>query len=303
MLEQDNHPFNSSEFVGFHSVIKPVGDSMLSKSFGEKANGFLPDHAYQMTQQMKNYMRIANGLNIPISPIVGMYIGHNGHEGRVNFYQVVERLDHSLGHQIREKTQPKDVIFHQLNQYMEYYNRVWSDDSPISLDPVPDNYCPDENGKLYLVDLMPPRQKTPDGLISEWPEPPAEFREFIEKRYFVPQIQARVVRAQLLRATLGREDISSQEITDMMAKHWRSDWVQASLVSGSEMDHVLSSPKPTDVDTLRVISAEAVKSKVAPKLLADNIYKSCHIGIGGILPTQEVVDIASQLIKHTLSYD
>ena len=55
---------------------------------------------------------------------------------------------------------------------------------------------------LWYVDCMPPRQRLFDGnYISEWPEPPAESKQFIIDRYFSSK-QARIIYAQALRNLL-----------------------------------------------------------------------------------------------------
>ncbi|MCJ7826495.1 hypothetical protein MUP56_02675, partial [Patescibacteria group bacterium] len=248
---------------GFHSDITEMPGNVLEKRYGPKAEGFELWHAQDLAHHIRTFTQTATQIGIPVAPALSHNIYENGHIGKVDLAEYVLNIGPTLLEVIKEQTasfKKADASVH-FQQYLELFKRVWDADFPISLDPPLTNFCLDWGGGLWYVDCMPPRQRLDDGLyISEWPEPPPnEDKQFIIKRYFSP-LQARVIYAQSLRNLLPLE-FSVSEIKMAISDVLGQKAEDAITISQEDKDRILTNPRPTDVDLLRIHASEAFIQK------------------------------------------
>ena len=295
------------KYTGFHSTITPIdllsqsGLSQLhylDKRYGPKAHGFKIEDAQQIVQHMRTFSLIAAEVGIPVVKAAGHVIYKNGHEGMVDLAEYVPNVGHNLLQVMEQDVKIGDILKAgaRFEEYLSLFRRVWNDGFRISLDPPLTNFCVDEKNTLWYVDCMPPRQKLPGGsYISEWPNPPDSSKDFIVDRYFSPR-QARIIYAQALLAstTIG---ISSSLVRDSVINVLGDEAQEAITINSKEQARLLTAPCPTDVDLLRIMASEKYDEGALKKNHLDTVYKLCHIGIGGILPTHEEVIQASLLLK------
>ena len=296
------------KFTGFHSTINVIdldpntGLStlhFLDKRYGPKAHGFLMQDAAHIVTHMRNFSHIASEIGLPVVQAAGHVIYNNGHEGRVDLAEYVPNMGQNLLTVMGEETKNGNIAqaTSYFEQYLGMFRRVWNDGFRISLDPPLTNFCVDSQQKLWYVDCMPPRQKLKDGsYISEWPTPPEQSRDFIVERYFSPQ-QARIIYAQALRACTHM-GFPADQIKKYVVDILGDEAANAITIQPEERQRMLHSPLPTDVDALRIIASEAHELKQLGKDQLAAVYQLCHIGIGGILPTQEEVNSASALLRQ-----
>lgn len=289
------------QFTGFHSVISvettTSGKNYLAKSFGEKAGGYEVDDAVRVAGLMKRFHGIADTVGVPIVAPYGHYIVHNHFPGKVNFIEAQPHAGTNLQEVITQEPNPIPA----LEQYMAGFKKIWDNGSPLALDPVPANFCQDGNGIVRYVDLMPPRQKLPDGsVISEWPEPPMDTKSFMEARYFTPEGQIPVIYAQLLRTFASRKpEISYGKSTPdlvqtMMVNKFGP--LSSDILRRGQQRLTYTQPLPTDSDFVRVEAAEAFFDGRIDNDQLKHTYHLTHIKNGGILPPQDQVSAAYMLL-------
>lgn len=300
----------TEKFDGFHSSITEKSlpgvnggppRNFLEKRYGPKAGGFERQHAQDIACHIRTFTQTASEIGIPIAKAIGHVIYKNGNIGKVDLAEYVPNIGQTLLEVIKEQTasfKKADASVH-FQQYLELFKRVWDADFPISLDPPLTNFCLDRGGGLWYVDCMPPRQRLDDGsYISEWPEPPPnEDKQFIIKRYFSP-LQARVIYAQSLRNLLPL-GFSADEIKTSITNILGQKAEDAITISQEEEHRILTKPRPTDVDVLRILASEACDQKKLNKDDLKTVYTVCHIDIGGILPTPQKLEGARTLL-HSL---
>ncbi len=290
---------------GFHSVISSVmssqGTELLMKQYGQKAHGFEQSHAMDIAMHMRSFAAIAAEIGVPVSQTKGHYIEKNGHPGKVNLVEVVSPAGADLRVSFGDPNTTNEEVLTDISQYLDLFRTVWDAGFPISLDPPPANFCKDATGTMWYVDTMPPRQKLEDGsVISEWPTPPEQSRDFIDQRYFTP-MQARVIYPQLLRAIEGR-DILFDRIKFAIGIHLGMEAFRLIDITGDQRERLLSAPNPQDVDLLRIIAAEEKHKGSLSHEDFHEIYHLTHIGIGGILPDQDDITTAARLLTQDQQY-
>jgi hypothetical protein len=290
--------------TGFHSIIRQgtltSGDIYLSKHYGEKAErGFEIPLALDMITLMKRFVDIAEELEIPIAKPHGYYISDNHFPGLANVVEVVPHKGNNLLERCRNPQISDTEIRGDLRQYLALFKTVWSRGFPISLDPPPANFSVDTNGKAWYIDCMPPRQICAGGtVLSEWPAPPPEYRQFIEERYF-SELQARVIYAQILRATSGRH-ITPQELkTDIesILGPYAFDLIN---ISNDVQTKILASPQQTDADAIRIITGEQFEMGNINEPTLKEIYHLTHIKNGGVLPPLPDIQQATQILSQNI---
>ncbi len=296
----------AEKFTGFHSTIREVAvgsgtdvpqRSFLEKRYGPKAQGFDFDRATEIVHHMRNFGALAADIGIPVVMATGHVIYDNGHPNKVDLTEYVPNVGPNLL-QVMGKHAAEDNIPQAsklFDRYLSLFKQVWDSDFRISLDPPLTNFCVDGQDNLWYVDCMPPRQKLSDGTyISEWPTPPVDNEQFIIDRYFSPH-QARIIYAQALRSLLDL-GFSTDSIKTSVIANLGTRAEHAIELTQNERKRLLTNPQPTDVDLLRILASEAYGEKSIDKSRLGDIYKLCHIIIGGLLPTIDEVRAASDLL-------
>jgi len=282
-------------YTGFHSTIKQItSKNVLEKRYGPKAQGFELNQAEEIVQHMRRFTTIANEIGIPIVPAIGHVIYDNGHVNKVDLAEYVPNIGHNLLQVMNNDVSKVPAYF---RNYLGLFRQVWEDGFRISLDPPLTNFCTDSQNNLWYVDCMPPRQQLSNGsYISEWPVPPVENQQFIIDRYFSPK-QTRVIYAQALRALLP-SGISPDYIKETIIDVLGNEAEDAINITSSEKQRLLTNPLPTDVDLLRIMASEACGRQLLNQEELNTVYKLCHIGIGGIIPTAAEVKTASHQLNQ-----
>ena len=290
--------------VGFHSITEELDPKILpnviKKEYGPAAGGFDPAHAAQIAYYMRRFVEIAKRIGFPAVESIGHVISKNGHDGKVNLVEFVPYAGPNLLEVIGDQTVNNDFsgATKSFREYLGLIGGVWAAGHDISPDPPLTNFCKNKKGKISYVDLMPPRQRLPDGkYIAEWPTPHPEDFKFTVDRYFTPAGQTKVIYAQSLRALLPLGfDIDT--IRQTMVTTLGSEAEQNVVIGQQERQRLLYNHLPTDVDHLRALAAEAYGTKQIDKETFEKVYKLCHIGIGSILPKIEDVRAASALLRN-----
>ena len=298
----------SEKFTGFHSTIHEVHlpslndqnqRNFLEKRYGPKAQGFELNQATSIVQHMRTFASLASEIGIPVVQATGHVIYNNGHINKVDLAEYVPNVGPNLLQIIENEAISGDMnsASHYFDRYLHLFQQSWNADFRISLDPPLTNFCVDHHNSLWYVDCMPPRQKLLDGTyISEWPVPPDNNQAFIVDRYFSPH-QARIIYAQALRNLLDI-GFTSAQIKKSICSVLGTDAQNAIAIPDSERKRLLAEPTPTDVDLLRIVASEEYGNKNLNKDEMKEVYKLCHVGIGGILPTGEEVKTASRLLQY-----
>jgi hypothetical protein len=287
--------------TGFHAEIFQGnfsdGREYLTKHFGKKAErGFEPTQALELIGAMRSFVDIARGLGISVAAPYGYHLENNHVQGLVNLVESVPLVGPDLKTVLDSDNISSDERLNYLEKYLGLYASVWSCGFPISLDPPPANFCLDNQGSLHYIDCMPPRQKRPDGsLLSEMPEPPEISRQFIEDRYFSP-LQARVIYAQLLR-TLSNHPIPCDDLKNLIGNYLGQEAYELVNMSKQKKLEVINNPQPTDVDILRIMASEALYSGKLSADLCKSVYKAAHIDTGGILPNNNDLYKAVEILR------
>lgn len=297
MIRQE---LEAMQHTGFHSDIFsgrfPSGKQFLAKEYGKKANGFSREHAQEIAAYIRRFVTTAGQIGIPVVEPFGHFIERNGHPGKVNLVEAVPAAGVDLRTRFKDEGVSNREVLRDIGRYLDMHKVVWQNGFPISLDPPPANFCLDPDGKLTYIDNMPPRQRLDNGsYISEWPIPPEESTSFIEQRYFSPK-QAQVIYPQLLRAVEGR-GIPFDAIKFAIGAKLGLDAFRMIDFNDSVRDDLLRHPTPQDVDKLRIIAAEHRSGEQIDASTFADIYHLTHIGIGGILPSQEDIDQAAALLR------
>lgn len=306
MILYDNFHMIES-YTGFHSVITtgtfPGKDSRyIEKAYGKKGVGYEMDRAKRAVVLQRRFQDIARSIGVPTGELVGHYITNNHHPDRVT---LVETQVHA-GRNLQDLITSGEPVDDLLKQYLEAYGKVWSAGSPISLDPVPANFCVDPEGVLRYVDYMPPRQQLDDGsYVSEWPDPPEDAREYIERRYFTPEGQIPVMYAQLLRAFAKRPEdargdgMDHYAIRDLMNANLGSEAVE--IVDRGIQDLYTRPLTPHDSDFIRIHAAEQFFDGTLSADDMNQVFHLTHIGAGGILEPVENMNEAFGILRNTSS--
>lgn len=303
---------NVDKNTGFHSnLVRGVttdGKEYLIKRYGEKAGGYEPDHALSIVDHMDNFRRLATEINVPVAHPLAFDIEDHKAPGRVTLLEFVPFVGRDLRTVFSDPAISDETTLQYTRDYLSVFKSVQKNGYPISLDPPPANFCINENPRntdspLIYIDMMPPRYKI-DGkiMVSEWPEPPEESKDFIHKRYFGPE-QSRVIYAQLLRALDGRP-FSTDQIKTLMREELGEEAYKMISLSEEDKKAALKDPLAFGPDVLRIIAAEGYHNGFYTREQFFKAYNATHIHIGGILPSlDEIQEAVFELENGRYTYE
>lgn len=267
----------------------------VAKHFGEPGE-FTVQSATEMISSIKRFNEMASAIGVHIPELMGYALVNQPDDPTIKIKEVVKNAGLDLKTLINDHEYSNEDILGFIGGYLGEFHKVWDAGFPISLDPVPANFCVNADRKVTYVDGMPPRQRLPDrDLLSERPHEPSYSQAFIQARYFSP-LQARVIYAQLLRATSERE-IDPAILREMIGEHLGPLAKSLVDIKPKMRKEVLSKPDEGDVDILRILAAEAAYEGKLTKDEVKALFSLVHIDAGGKLPKKENIEFAALAIR------
>jgi hypothetical protein len=281
--------------TSFHSDIKrgvtENGVIYLCKRYGQKVNGFDLTQAKVIATHMNSFRRLANQIHLSIAPVFQMQYEPYNNAGRVSLLEIQPYLGRDLQVVFADSEVSDYQARKYIDDYLSLFRRVKENGSFVSLDPTPANFCvnefagKDENALIY-VDMMPPRYRGNENVISEWPDPPVCARSFIYRRYFGLE-QSRVIYAHLLHALTGRLGIPCEEIKDRIKEKLGEQAYRIISFNSRDKNRALEEPEKYGPDVLRIIAAEGYRCGLYKIDQFFRVFTAMHITAGGLLPSSK----------------
>ncbi|MEK7079590.1 MAG: hypothetical protein AAB929_05965 [Patescibacteria group bacterium] len=214
----------------------------------------------------------------------------------VEFQTFIEKNFESL--LLKEKN--ASTLKKYIVQYLVFFQKVWSANFPIALDPATRNFGIDEKGVLIFFDFFPPHQKKESSNYFLWPEPPLNDRKYFIQRYFTHQ-QVMVIYAQLIKCIVKNKYISPSEIRRLIKDVLGDIAYKIIIIPNSLRSKIIMDPLPQHMDTLRSIAGElCYENKISYNQLL-SVYKNSHISGQNQLPTQNKLKLISNILRKHLT--
>ncbi len=154
-----------------------TGERKIVARYGSQKGGFSYREALQTMQRLATYQKNLEELHIPVSPIEQLILEYDPSSQRA----VITKVSPWVGTEVSallERSGPGDAPFIRdlvgkmmsiLQPVCKMRWRGW--ETRIGIDPRAANFTLDAAGKIWFVDVFPPRYRHKKGPLVEWPEP------------------------------------------------------------------------------------------------------------------------------------
>ena len=157
------------------------GERKIVARYGSQKGGFSYKEALQTMQRLATYQKHLERLNVPLSPIEQLILEYDPVLRRA----VITKVSPWAGLEITallERFGPDDLLFARslIESMMAILQPVcrarWKGwETRIGIDPRVANFTLDVTGKVWFVDVFPPRYRHRNGPLVEWPEPMSQL--------------------------------------------------------------------------------------------------------------------------------
>lgn len=268
------------QIVGVNSEVMirsfETGPQQVVCRYGVKKGGFAPAEAEQMIKDVVRYQNLLKRVRVPLPPIDDIYIESDYFTDRAiiikeSLWTGDEVAD--ILRQVNPKRHKKFIVaavrsMCQIVARVCRHHKNWQ--VKVGIDPRSTNFTVDKNGKMWFVDLFPPRFYTRGNFLVEWPVPKSElgkelgrFKHFdVRGMYLCMLAQLSRMRPELkllfekivfseLKKHMGKKDF-----TKIMQEYQETPWIQLRSLLQQKNLH------PTDKKKAKEIIVQALEQKV-----------------------------------------
>ena len=157
------------------------GERKIVARYGGQKGGFSYKEALQTMQRLSTYQKYLEDLNVPISPMEQLILEYNPTSRRA----VITKISPWVGSEVTtlfERIDKKNLPFARrlignmlsiLQPVCRARRKGW--ETRIGIDPRVANFTLDAAGKMWFVDIFPPRYRHRSGPLVEWPAPKSQL--------------------------------------------------------------------------------------------------------------------------------
>lgn len=169
--------------VGINSsiLVHHYYDSRESKvviKFGVQKGGFDFEESVEMMNDIVTYQKYLERHNVPLPRIEDIMLEYNPVNSKAAISKTspwtgndIEKVVESCNH-ITDKNKIADLVTGMCKIMLPVAeNRLSGWETEVGIDPRASNFTQDRSGKIWFVDLFPPRYRKKGEPIVEWPEP------------------------------------------------------------------------------------------------------------------------------------
>ncbi len=160
----------------------PNGEKKVVARYGTRKGGFSPEEAIEMAESIMEYQQLLEKRGVPLPPIEKVIHEYSHRDKRA----IVVKTSQWTGHEIKKiikqshATEEKQLIFDLVQEIFSVLIPVCADrhegwEITVGIDPRCTNFTLDTEGKVWFVDLFPPRYRKDGVPMVEWPEPKNEL--------------------------------------------------------------------------------------------------------------------------------
>lgn len=160
----------------------PDGSRMVVARYGIKKGGFTLPMASEMLIDINNYRKKLEEINIPMPKEDRSFLEHDPGIEKAVIVRMIAWAGEDMASIIKKKSQSADrleikKLIHGMCDILAsvIQNRLEGWDVNVGFDPHCSNFTMDSNGKIWFVDLFPPRYRKDGQPIVEWPAPKTEL--------------------------------------------------------------------------------------------------------------------------------
>src|SRR3989344_9028006 len=153
------------------------GERKIVARYGGQKGGFSYKEALQIMQRLSTYQKYLEDLNVPISPMEQLILEYDP----VSRRSVITKVSPWVGSEVTtilERADQKNIPFvrsligNMMSILQPVCNARWKGwETRIGIDPRVANFTLDAVGKMWFVDIFPPRYRHKSSPLVEWPVP------------------------------------------------------------------------------------------------------------------------------------
>lgn len=157
------------------------GEKKVVTRYGSLKKNILLQEAEIIVQDLFQYHEELEKRNIPLPKIEHIKIEYDYHEQRALVLKTTEWTGTEVRHLIENALEKGDLKFVEkyVREMFRIIGRIVVDryigwETVVGIDPRCSNFTVDDQGKMWYVDLFPPRFRKNGVPLVEWPEPKSE---------------------------------------------------------------------------------------------------------------------------------
>lgn len=313
----------------------PSGEKKVVARYGTLKKKVALAEAEEMVKDLLLYHEELEKRNIPLPKIEQTKLEYDYNLERAVVVKITPWSGAELRHLIQRAHPVKDigVLEEYVREMLSIISRVGSErhaswETVVGIDPRCSNFTLDEQGKMWFVDLFPPRYRKNGIPLVEWPEPKSEigrnlshFKHF-DVRGILLCTTAQLARTQPTLKTFfesvvydeAKKMMSELEYAEFLRGIDESPWMQlreilqsGKKLSAAQMEEALdiistaAEKKVFDVEysvyTLREIALELAQAKIISPDELKNFFSLSHFE--DTLP-QAISDLLENNLKEYL---
>lgn len=313
-------------------IRSPLGALTVEARYGAKKGGFLHTEALNWSDDIATYHQELARRGLPLPPLAGMIIELDRASERAVIVKTSPWSGHDVSHLLEHTPVGQDpgTVSRLVQQMCAVLVPICAErhngwETVVGIDPRCSNFTVDENGRMWFVDLFPPRFRKNGIPIVEWPRPQSDegFRLGLFKHFDVRGIALTAI-AQLARVLPQRKVNFEKEVLaglkpalgpgeaeELIASLTASPWLrvrEALTVNApaSEISEIIkAAPKttvfgvPYGTYSLREIALELASGGRMSRPDLEDFFRSSHYE--DALTAEHISSLTAQLTAAALA--